>query len=116
MPDDPAVDADARLLCVNTPALTVATVYAVNGKTVDDPAYLTSSWRGSTRCGCGCWRRWTCASPCCLAGDFNITPDDRDVHDPTRGAARTSPASPNATGWLALEAVGLVDLGTRSSR
>jgi len=113
MPDDPAAP-DARLLCVRTADLTVATVYAVNGKTVDDPAYVTKlAWFDALRT----WvlDRLDLTQPVLLAGDFNITPDDRDVHDPDAWRGKNLASQPERDKLAALEAVGLVDLGRQAS-
>ena len=109
MPDDPATP-DARLLRVDIPGLTVVTVYAVNGKTVDDPAYVKKlAWFDALR-------EWVQESfdldqPVLLAGDFNITPDDRDVHDPDAWRGKNLASQPERDRLAAIEAVGLADLG-----
>jgi exodeoxyribonuclease-3 len=113
MLDDPAAP-DARLLCVTTPGLTVATVYAVNGKAVDDPAYAKKlAWFDALRV-------WVMESfdldqPVLLAGDFNITPDDRDVHDPDAWRGKNLASQLERDRLAALEAVGLADLGREAA-
>ncbi len=104
MPEDPAAP-DARLLCVETAGLTVATVYAVNGKAVGDPAYQTKlTWFDALR-------MWALESldlttPVLLAGDFNVTPDDRDVHDPDAWRGKNLASEPERGRLAALEAIG----------
>jgi exodeoxyribonuclease-3 len=107
--DDP-VPEEARLLAVRTPDLTVASVYAINGKSVDDPAYVTKlAWYDALRD----WASNTLdlAMPVILAGDMNVAPDDRDVHDPDLWRDQNLASEPERERVRALEALGLIDLG-----
>jgi exodeoxyribonuclease III len=113
MPDDPVPD-EARLLAVRTPNLTIASVYAVNGKSVGDPAYeVKLRWFDALRA----WILETCdvPTPVVLAGDFNVAPDDRDVHDPERWRDHNLASGPERDRIHALESLGLVDLGRRAA-
>jgi exodeoxyribonuclease-3 len=109
MPDDPVPD-EARLLAARTGGLSVATVYAVNGKSVDDPAYATKlAWLAALRA----WAMETFAAdePLVLAGDFNVAPDDRDVHDPELWRGKNLASDAERARIAALETLGLTDLG-----
>lgn len=109
MPDDPVPD-EARLLAARTGGLAVASVYAVNGKSVGDPAYATKlAWFDAMRV----WAMETFApgEPLVLAGDFNVAPDDRDVHDPELWNGKNLASEPERARIAALEALGLTDLG-----
>ena len=44
-----------------------------------------------------------------LAGDFNIAPDDRDVHDPSAWAGQILCSEPERTAFKRLQALGLQD-------
>lgn len=81
-PGDPCPQ-EARLLTARFEHLTVISAYVVNGRTVADPAYQTKlAWLDALR-------GWIDTSfspedPIIVAGDFNVAPDERDVHDPQR--------------------------------
>jgi exodeoxyribonuclease-3 len=109
MPDDPVPD-EARLLAARTGGLAVATVYAVNGKSIEHPAYATKlAWFDAMRV----WamETFTAGEPLLLAGDFNVAPDDRDVHDPALWRGKNLASDPERARIAALEALGLTDLG-----
>ena len=109
MPDDPSAD-HSRLLCVRTAGLTVACVYAVNGKAVGDPAYeVKLAWFEALRA----WASATLdpTEPVLLAGDFNVAPDDRDVHDPDLWRGKNLASEPERERLSALRALGFADLG-----
>jgi exodeoxyribonuclease-3 len=81
-PGDPTPD-DARVLVTRFGALTVINVYVINGRDRTDPAYeLKLDWL-TALCA---WiaGSFDPADDLILVGDFNIAPDDRDVHDPAR--------------------------------
>lgn len=89
-------------------------VYAVNGKEVGLPAYDTKlAWYD----GLLAWLRDDAASDeaAVIAGDFNITPDDRDVHDPELWRGRNLASEPERQRIEELEGLGFVDLGRRSA-
>jgi len=109
MPDDPAPD-EARLLAVRTGGLAVASVYAVNGRSIEHPAYATKlAWFDSLRV----WAMETFepGEPLLLAGDFNVAPDDRDVHDPELWRGKNLASEPERARIAGLEGIGLIDLG-----
>ena len=90
--------------------MTVASIYVVNGKEVGDPAYdVKLAFYDALR-------DWSNAvidptAPAVLAGDFNVTPDDRDVHDPELWRGRNLASEPERGRLRALLDTGLVDLG-----
>jgi exodeoxyribonuclease-3 len=109
MPDDPVPD-EARLLAARTGGIAVASVYAVNGKSVDHPAYATKlAWFDALRV----WALETfpAGQSLVLAGDFNVAPDDRDVHDPELWRGKNLASEPERARLAALESLGLTDLG-----
>src|SRR5687767_11207466 len=73
--------AHARLLSVNVNGLQVVNVYIPNGQAVGSDKYqFKLNWMERLRS----FLDATCdpASPVVLCGDFNVAPEDRDVHDP----------------------------------
>ncbi|MGZ8631553.1 MAG: exodeoxyribonuclease III [Actinomycetota bacterium] len=109
LPGSPVPD-DARVLAARVGDVTVASIYAVNGKEVDDPAYeIKLDWYDALRA----WAQATVdpAAPLVLAGDFNVTPDDRDVHDPDLWRGRNLASEPERERLRTLMSAGLVDLG-----
>jgi len=109
MRDDPVPD-EARLLAARTGGLAVATAYAVNGKSIEHPAYATKlAWFDALRA----WtmETFTPGEPLVLAGDFNVAPDDRDVHDPELWRGKNLASEPERARIAALEDLGLTDLG-----
>jgi exodeoxyribonuclease-3 len=109
LPGSPAPD-EARFLVADTGGLTVASIYAVNGKEIGDPAYeIKLAWFGALAA-------WSLAAldpaaPAVLAGDFNVAPDDRDVHDPDLWRGRNLASEPERERLQVLMRAGLVDLG-----
>ena len=74
--NDPA----ARLLAARVQGVVVASVYAPNGQEVGSQAYAYKlNWFAHL----ADWAA-TLEGPLALLGDFNVAPEDRDVHDPKR--------------------------------
>jgi exodeoxyribonuclease-3 len=75
------VPEQARVLRANAGGLTIVNSYVVNGRAVGTPEYtLKLAWLDA-------YTTWLTTTfrpgePLLLVGDFNIAPDDRDVHDP----------------------------------
>ena len=92
MPGDPT-PGDARVLAARAGDLTIASIYAVNGKEVGDPAYeVKLAWFDALHdWASGAIGRRGAAV---LAGDFNVTPDDRDVYDPDAWRGRNLASEP----------------------
>ncbi|MEO8436722.1 MAG: exodeoxyribonuclease III [Pyrinomonadaceae bacterium] len=73
--------AQARLLSVNVKGMQVVNVYIPNGQAVGSDKYqFKLKWMERLRS----FLAATCdpATPVVLCGDFNVAPEDRDVHDP----------------------------------
>lgn len=76
-----ARDEDARGIAATIGGIRIAGLYVPNGRRLDDDHYQYKlRWLDALHV----WLREQAdpASPLILAGDFNIAPDDRDVHDP----------------------------------
>jgi exodeoxyribonuclease-3 len=109
IPDDP-VPHDRRLLVARAGDLTIGSVYAVNGKVVGDPAYeVKLAWYDALRAWMlGSLDRTAAAV---LAGDFNVAPDDRDVHDPDLWRGQNLASEPERARLQGLLDAGFTDLG-----
>ena len=106
---DPAPE-QSRVLAARTGDLDVVCVYVVNGKEVGDPAYDTKlAWLDA-------FHVWVAATydpqrPLAIMGDFNITPDDRDVWDAELWRGKNLASEPERERLRALLDWGLTDLG-----
>jgi exodeoxyribonuclease-3 len=107
-PGDPLPD-QARVLSGTLRGLRVVTVYVVNGKAVGTPEYdMKLGWLDALVA-------WLSAGhvpddPLIVLGDFNVAPDDRDVHDPDRWRGSNLCSDPERRRIGALLEWGLVDL------
>jgi exodeoxyribonuclease-3 len=113
LPGSPSPES-ARVLVARAGEVTVASIYAVNGKEVGDPAYdLKLEWFDALNA----WARTAVdpSRPMVLAGDFNVTPDDRDVHDPDLWRGRNLASQPERDRLRTLVDLGLVDRGRRAA-
>lgn len=97
---------EARLITAECGGITVHSLYAPNGRALDDPHYLYKLvWferlRGAV----------DVSTPTVLAGDFNVAPNDADIYDPARWRRKThaSPAERAAVEQLTDD--GLIDVG-----
>jgi exodeoxyribonuclease III len=113
LPDGP-VPSDARVLAARAGDVVVASIYAVNGKEVGDPAYeVKLAWYEALAA-------WTLATidvtaAAVLAGDFNVTPDDRDVYDPDAWRGRNLASEPERDRLRTVLDAGLIDLGRQAA-
>lgn len=72
-----------RLIAATFDGVRVVNVYVPNGESVESPKFpYKLEWLGKL----ANYLRERCdpASPALLCGDFNVAPEDRDVHDPDR--------------------------------
>jgi exodeoxyribonuclease-3 len=105
-------DEQRRVLAVETAGLRVIDLYVPNGQAVGSDKYdYKLRWLASLR-------EWLAAEAqrhpnLVVLGDFNIAPEDRDVHDPKawEGNVHVSPAERESL--RALLALGFVDLFRR---
>jgi len=98
-----------RVMTARFGDLSIVNAYIVNGKEVGDPAYgvklawldAFTAWVGST---------FDLDEQLIVCGDFNVAPDERDVHDPKRWAGKNLFTEAERTRLRALMELGLVDL------
>lgn len=81
-PGDPLPE-QARVLAADCDGIRVFNLYVVNGEALDSPKFpLKLRWLDA-------FTSWLSAQhrpdqPLLLVGDFNVAPEERDVHDPAR--------------------------------
>jgi exodeoxyribonuclease-3 len=107
-PGDPLPD-QARVVAGTLDGIRVIDVYVVNGRAVGTPEYEQKlAWLDALldwlRQGRGP------AEPALVVGDFNVTPDDRDVHDPDLWRGQNLCSEPERDRIRALLDWGFVDL------
>ena len=102
-------DPQRRLLAATVAGVRIVDVYIPNGQTVDSDKYVYKlSWLKALH---AYLRTELAAHPqLVLLGDFNVAPEDRDVHDPKswEGSVLVSPAERAAVAEI--QALGLRDL------
>lgn len=107
--DGDPIPGQARVVSADIAGVRVASVYVVNGQSVESDKYpLKLAWLDAL---CS-WleTRFDASQPLVLAGDFNIAPDDRDVHDPTAYQGKVHCSDPERERLGRLEGWGLRDL------
>lgn len=107
--DGEAPDAEARMLTATCGGVRISSVYVPNGRALDHDHYRYKlAWLERLR------RHLDATAnpedPVVVAGDFNIAPEDRDVHDPAAFVGATHVSEPERAALAELEAWGLVDL------
>lgn len=96
---------EARTISATCGGVDVHSVYAPNGRTLDDPHYLYKLvWLERLRSVVVADR------PTVLAGDLNVAPTDLDVYDPVRWRRRTHASPPERAAITTLLDDGLVDV------
>ncbi len=99
---------EARVLAATCGGLRVWSVYAPNGRELDDPHYLFKLvWFERLRAAVAADRS---GAPHVLTGDFNVAPADADIYDPVRWRRRTHASAPERAAITALADLGLVDV------
>lgn len=102
-------DLQRRFLAVTISGIRVVNVYVPNGEAVTSEKYVYKlGWLQSLR-------QHLVAELArhprlVLLGDFNIAPEERDVHDPKRWAGKVLFSDKERAAFRELEAIGLVDV------
>lgn len=101
-------DAQKRLLAATVAGVRVICAYVPNGQEVGSDKYAYKlAWLDALH---GWLGDELAAHPqLALAGDFNIAPDDRDVHDPAAWAGQILCSAPERAAFERLLALGLRD-------
>jgi exodeoxyribonuclease III len=107
VPDDEPL-AEARVMAARCGGITVASVYAPNGRIVGSPFYAAKlAWYERL----ARWLRDTqdAGQPFIIGGDFNVAPADIDVWDPRRAHGGTHVSPPERAAFARLIQWGLID-------
>jgi len=101
-------DDQKRVLAACVDGVRVVCVYVPNGQSVDSDKYRYKlEWlRALTAWLSGELKRYPDLA---LLGDYNIAPEDRDVHDPAAWAGQVLCSEPEREAFRALQSLGLKD-------
>ncbi len=101
-------DEQKRVLAATVAGVRVVCVYCPNGQAVGSEKYdYKLRWYAALK-------EYLAAelarhSHLAVAGDFNVAPEDRDVHDPKAWEGQVQVSDPERAAWRALLALGLAD-------
>jgi len=105
---DEVEDKESRVIAATVDDLMLVNVYVVNGQAVGTPAYARKlEWLGRLRKLM--WERYIMTEKVVVAGDFNVTFDDRDVHDPEAWREKILCSTPEREALLRVMDCGLKD-------
>ncbi len=101
-------DPQKRLIAATVSGIRVIGAYVPNGQALDSDKYpYKLSWLSALETWVG--EELKSHPQLMLAGDFNIAPDDRDVHNPAAWAGQILCSEPERTAFQRLLALGLKD-------
>ena len=105
---DDFVDEQKRLLAATVAGVRVVCAYVPNGQAVDSDKYRYKlAWCEAVAAHL---KNALARHPVlAMAGDFNVTPDDRDVHDPALWAGQILCSEPERAAFRSFLAAGLAD-------
>jgi exodeoxyribonuclease-3 len=105
---DDFVDEQKRLIAATVGGIRVVCAYVPNGQAVGSEKYRYKlAWCEAVAAHL---RNALARHPAlAMAGDFNVAPDDRDVHDPAAWAGQVLCSEPERAAFRGLLATGLVD-------
>ena len=107
--DGEPADPEARLVFATCGGVRVASAYVPNGRALDNDHYLYKlAWL--KRLLVHLERNESPTAPVLVTGDFNIAPDDRDVHDPRKLEGQTHVSAPEREALGHLLAWGTTDV------
>ena len=107
MPDDDP-DAQARVIAATVQGIRIVNVYVPNGQAVDtEKYYFKLEWMKRLRRYFD--SRYKTSEPVLLCGDFNVAPEDRDVHDPQLWRGRILFSEPEHDALASIKNWGFVD-------
>jgi exodeoxyribonuclease-3 len=101
-------DEQRRVIAATAQDLRVVCVYCPNGQAVDSEKYVYKlRWFAALR---DYLQAELASHPrLAVAGDFNVAPEDRDVHDPKAWEGQVLVSEPERAAWRALLELGLKD-------
>jgi exodeoxyribonuclease-3 len=101
-------DPQKRVIAATVSGIRVVGVYVPNGQSVDSDKYVYKlAWYAALA---AMLRTELARNPAlAVAGDFNVAPEDRDVHDPASWAGQVLCSAPERAAFRALLDVGLKD-------
>jgi exodeoxyribonuclease-3 len=101
-------DEQKRVLAATVEGLRVVCVYCPNGQAVGSDKYdYKLRWFAALRDQLAA--ELAQHAQLAVAGDFNVAPEDRDVHDPKAWEGQVHVSEPERAAWRALLALGLKD-------
>jgi exodeoxyribonuclease-3 len=105
-------DPQRRVIAANIGPVRLVNVYVPNGQAVDSEKYTYKlAWLGRLHSYLAALLK---AHPNLLvAGDFNIAPEDRDVHEPAAWEGSVHVSAPEREALAKIEALGFTDLFRR---
>ncbi len=102
-------DAEARLITATCGGVRVTSVYVPNGRSLDHDHYQYKlEWMQRLRAHVA--QNSSPSDDVIVTGDFNIAPEDRDVHDPSKMVGSTHVSPPEREELEALCAWGMSDI------
>ncbi len=102
-------DPQRRILAVTIDGVRVVNLYVVNGSEVGSEKYAYKlDWLAKVTA----WLQEQAAQypKLVVLGDFNIAPEDRDVHDPAAWAGQILCSEPERTALQTIQSIGLSDV------
>ncbi len=101
-------DPEARIIGATCGGVRVYSCYVPNGRALDDPHYTYKlAWLAKLRDQLA---TRDLGDHVVVGGDFNVTPSDLDVYDPSQFVGATHVSQPERAALRAIEATGLTDL------
>jgi len=101
-------DPQKRLIAATVNGIRVVCAYIPNGQAVGSEKYAYKlAWLAALEAWIG--EQLTTSPKLALAGDFNIAPDDRDVHNPAAWAGQILCSGPERAAFQRLLSLGLKD-------
>jgi len=101
-------DEQRRVIAATVRGVRVVCVYCPNGQAVGSDKYdYKLRWFAALRAYLA--RELATHPRLAVAGDFNVAPEDRDVHDPKAWEGQVHVSEPERAAWRALLALGLED-------
>ena len=101
-------DEERRVIAAQVEDVVFVNLYVINGQEVGAPRYFDKlGWLEEVRAWIA--GNYTTSEKLVVAGDFNITFDDRDVHDPERWREKILCSTPEREALAGLCSIGLSD-------